>query len=49
MAADVLSTGTLPGCCGLELDRWITPGQTVELEIDGIGTVTNTIVPDHKP
>ena len=48
-AGDVISTGTFPGCCGLELDRWITPGQTVELEIDGIGTVTNTIVPDHKP
>ena len=31
----------MPGCCGLELERWIQPGQTVELEIDGIGTVTN--------
>jgi 2-keto-4-pentenoate hydratase/2-oxohepta-3-ene-1,7-dioic acid hydratase in catechol pathway len=42
-AGDVVSTGTMPGCCGLELDRWIKPGQTVELEIDGIGTVANTI------
>jgi 2-keto-4-pentenoate hydratase/2-oxohepta-3-ene-1,7-dioic acid hydratase in catechol pathway len=42
-AGDVISTGTMPGCCGLELDRWIRPGQTVELEIDGIGTVANTI------
>ena len=42
-AGDVISTGTMPGCCGLELDRWIEPGQTVELEIDGIGTLTNTI------
>jgi 2-keto-4-pentenoate hydratase/2-oxohepta-3-ene-1,7-dioic acid hydratase in catechol pathway len=41
---DVLSTGTMPGCCGLELDRWIAPGQTVELEIDGIGTVANRVV-----
>jgi 2-keto-4-pentenoate hydratase/2-oxohepta-3-ene-1,7-dioic acid hydratase in catechol pathway len=40
---DVISTGTMPGCCGLELDRWIQPGQTVELEIDGIGTVANRI------
>jgi 2-keto-4-pentenoate hydratase/2-oxohepta-3-ene-1,7-dioic acid hydratase in catechol pathway len=46
---DVISTGTFPGCCGLELDRWIKPGQTIELEIDGIGTVTNTIDPNHKP
>jgi 2-keto-4-pentenoate hydratase/2-oxohepta-3-ene-1,7-dioic acid hydratase in catechol pathway len=40
---DLISTGTMPGCCGLELDRWIEPGQTVELEIDGIGTVANRI------
>jgi 2-keto-4-pentenoate hydratase/2-oxohepta-3-ene-1,7-dioic acid hydratase in catechol pathway len=42
-AGDVISTGTMPGCCGLELDRWIRMGQTVELEIDGIGTLTNRI------
>lgn len=40
---DVISTGTMPGCCGLELDRWPQPGQTVELEIDGIGAVANRI------
>jgi 2-keto-4-pentenoate hydratase/2-oxohepta-3-ene-1,7-dioic acid hydratase in catechol pathway len=42
-AGDIVSTGTMPGCCGLELDRWIQPGQTVELEIDGIGTLANRI------
>jgi 2-keto-4-pentenoate hydratase/2-oxohepta-3-ene-1,7-dioic acid hydratase in catechol pathway len=42
-AGDVISTGTMPGCCGMELDRWIRPGQTVELEIDGIGTLANTV------
>jgi 2-keto-4-pentenoate hydratase/2-oxohepta-3-ene-1,7-dioic acid hydratase in catechol pathway len=46
---DVISTGTMPGCCGLELDRWIQPGQTVELEIDGIGTLANRIDPDAQP
>jgi 2-keto-4-pentenoate hydratase/2-oxohepta-3-ene-1,7-dioic acid hydratase in catechol pathway len=46
---DVISTGTIPGCCGLELDRWIQRGQTVELEIDGIGTLTNRIDPDASP
>jgi 2-keto-4-pentenoate hydratase/2-oxohepta-3-ene-1,7-dioic acid hydratase in catechol pathway len=40
---DIVSTGTMPGCCGLELDRWIQPGQTVELEIGGIGTLANRI------
>jgi 2-keto-4-pentenoate hydratase/2-oxohepta-3-ene-1,7-dioic acid hydratase in catechol pathway len=48
-AGDVVSTGTMPGCCGLELDRWIQPGQTVELEIDGIGTLTNTVSPTAVP
>ncbi len=46
---DVFSTGTMPGCCGLELDRWIQVGQTVELEIDGIGTLRNRISADAAP
>lgn len=46
---DVVSTGTMPGCCGLELDRWIQPGQTVELEIDGIGRLANRIDPAAVP
>lgn len=48
-AGDVFSTGTMPGCCGLEVERFVRPGQTVELEIDGIGTVTNRIAPDAGP
>jgi 2-keto-4-pentenoate hydratase/2-oxohepta-3-ene-1,7-dioic acid hydratase in catechol pathway len=48
-AGDVISTGTMPGCCGLEHDRWITPGQTVQLEIDGIGTLTNPVSADATP
>jgi 2-keto-4-pentenoate hydratase/2-oxohepta-3-ene-1,7-dioic acid hydratase in catechol pathway len=46
---DIVSTGTMPGCCGLELERWIKPGQTVELEIDRIGTVTNRISAEAVP
>jgi len=49
MPGDIVSTGTMPGCCGLELDRWIEPGQTVELEVDRIGTVTNRIGIDAVP
>ena len=48
-AGDVFSTGTMPGCCGLELERWLRPGQTVALEIDGIGTLTNRIDPGAGP
>lgn len=48
-AGDVISTGTMPGCCGLELDRWIQPGQVVELEIDGIGTLSNRLSATAQP
>jgi 2-keto-4-pentenoate hydratase/2-oxohepta-3-ene-1,7-dioic acid hydratase in catechol pathway len=48
-AGDVISTGTMPGCCGLELERWVEPGQNVELEIDGIGTLTNRISAEAVP
>jgi 2-keto-4-pentenoate hydratase/2-oxohepta-3-ene-1,7-dioic acid hydratase in catechol pathway len=46
---DTFSTGTMPGCCGLEQDRWIQRGQTVELEIDPIGTLCNKISPTATP
>jgi 2-keto-4-pentenoate hydratase/2-oxohepta-3-ene-1,7-dioic acid hydratase in catechol pathway len=48
-AGDVISTGTMLGCCGVELDRSIQPGQTAELEIDGIGTLANRINPNAVP
>jgi 2-keto-4-pentenoate hydratase/2-oxohepta-3-ene-1,7-dioic acid hydratase in catechol pathway len=48
-AGDVISTGTMPGCCGLELERWVKPGQKVELEIDGIGMLTNRISAEAVP
>jgi 2-keto-4-pentenoate hydratase/2-oxohepta-3-ene-1,7-dioic acid hydratase in catechol pathway len=41
---DFIGAGTLPGGCGLELDRWIVPGDTVELQIDGLGTLRNRVV-----
>lgn len=41
---DVLGCGTVPGGCCLDLDRWIEPGDTIELEVDGIGTLTHRVV-----
>ena len=41
---DFIGFGTLPGGCGLELDRWIKVGDTVELECDVLGTLKSTIV-----
>ncbi|NKM48816.1 fumarylacetoacetate hydrolase family protein [Rhizobium leguminosarum bv. viciae] len=40
---DLLSTGTLAGCCGLEMGRFPSRGDEVQLEIKGIGTLTNRI------
>lgn len=44
MPGDVLGSGTVGRGCGLELDRWIQPGDLVELEIEGIGTLGNRVV-----
>lgn len=38
---DVLGSGTIGRGCGLELDRWIVPGDVVELEVEGIGVLRN--------
>jgi 2-keto-4-pentenoate hydratase/2-oxohepta-3-ene-1,7-dioic acid hydratase in catechol pathway len=40
---DVLGSGTFGGGCGLDLDRWVQPGQVVTLTVDGLGSVTNTV------
>jgi len=41
---DVLGSGTVGSGSGLELDRWLQPGDTIELEIAGIGVLRNRIV-----
>ncbi len=41
---DLFGSGTVGGGCGLELDRWIRPGDVVELEIEGIGVLRNRVV-----
>lgn len=40
---DVLGSGTIGGGCGLELDRWLTEGCTVELSAEGIGVLRNRV------
>ena len=43
LPGDVLASGTVGTGCGLELDRWIRPGDQVELEIEKIGILANTV------
>ena len=40
---ELLGSGTAAGGSGLELDRWLQPGDEVELEIEGIGILRNRI------
>jgi 2-keto-4-pentenoate hydratase/2-oxohepta-3-ene-1,7-dioic acid hydratase in catechol pathway len=40
---DFLGSGTVERGSGMELDRWIKPGDTIELEVEGIGILRNRI------
>jgi 2-keto-4-pentenoate hydratase/2-oxohepta-3-ene-1,7-dioic acid hydratase in catechol pathway len=41
---DILGSGTVGKGCGLELDRWIQPGDSIELEVEGIGTLRHRVI-----
>ncbi|GAB4060368.1 fumarylacetoacetate hydrolase family protein [Uliginosibacterium sediminicola] len=43
-AGEFFGSGTAGGGCGLELDRWIQPGDVIELEVEGIGKLRNRVV-----
>lgn len=41
---DFIGSGTVPNGCGAELNRWIQPGDVIELEVEGIGVLRNKVV-----
>ena len=41
---EFLGSGTVGNGCGLELDRWLKPGDVIELEITKLGTLRNRVV-----
>lgn len=41
---DIIGSGTVGTGCGLELDKWVQPGDTIELEIEKIGVLRNRVV-----
>ena len=41
---DFIGSGTVPNGCGAELDKWIRPGDVIELEVEGIGILRNQVV-----
>jgi 2-keto-4-pentenoate hydratase/2-oxohepta-3-ene-1,7-dioic acid hydratase in catechol pathway len=44
-AGEILGSGTATGGSGLELDRWLQPGDGIEMEATGIGVLRNRIGP----
>jgi 2-keto-4-pentenoate hydratase/2-oxohepta-3-ene-1,7-dioic acid hydratase in catechol pathway len=44
---EILGSGTVGGGCGLEQKRFLSPGDVVELEIEGIGVLRNRIVKEE--
>ena len=47
---EFLGSGTVGKGCGWELDRWIQPGDVIELEVENIGVLRNQIgEPEHNP
>ena len=45
---DVYGSGTPGGCCGLDTGRSLNPGDVVELEIERIGVLGNSIGPRRE-
>ena len=43
-AGEFFGSGTVGGGCGLELGRFLQAGDVIELEVEGLGTLANTLV-----
>ncbi|HEY9745926.1 MAG TPA: fumarylacetoacetate hydrolase family protein, partial [Oculatellaceae cyanobacterium] len=46
---EILGSGTVGFGCGLELGRWLQSGDTVELEIDGLGILKTQVRREDNP
>jgi 2-keto-4-pentenoate hydratase/2-oxohepta-3-ene-1,7-dioic acid hydratase in catechol pathway len=43
---DIIATGTPPGvAAGMKPPRFLEPGDVVECEVDGLGTLVNRVAP----
>ena len=43
LPGEVFGLGTLPGGSGMETGRWLRPGDTLRLVLDGVGEVEHRI------
>lgn len=44
----IIGMGTIPGCCGLDNNQWLLPGDQIEISIKGLGTLKQ-FVPNELP
>jgi 2-keto-4-pentenoate hydratase/2-oxohepta-3-ene-1,7-dioic acid hydratase in catechol pathway/sugar lactone lactonase YvrE len=42
-AGTVIGLGTIPGCSGIEVGRWLSPGDVVELSAGPLGRLRNSV------
>ncbi len=42
-AGEFFATGTVPGCCGLENGHLLNSGDSIKLEIEGVGVLENLV------
>ncbi|WP_375690814.1 fumarylacetoacetate hydrolase family protein [Pseudooceanicola sp. LIPI14-2-Ac024] len=47
-AGEFIGSGTVGGGCGLELGKFLNPGDTVELEIEGIGVLRSHVAAERR-
>lgn len=45
LSGDLFGSGTVGTGCGLEINKWLKPGDEITLEVEGIGKLTNKIGP----
>ena len=45
---EIIASGTVGGCCGLEMGRFLADGSTIELEVEGIGVLRNKVVASEQ-
>lgn len=44
----IIGMGTIPGCCGLDNNQWLIPGDTVEISIQGLGMLKQYVPTELK-
>jgi len=43
LPGELIGLGTVPNCCGVEIDKWLSPGDEITLSVEGLGELRNTI------